>query len=130
MPHYFRPWAPGGTFFLAVVTLNRRRIFNSTVGRRILGKAVNQVKREFPFSLDAWVLLPDHFHAIWTLPEGDTNYSKRVGLIKAHFSKAARKWLHDESLMNPSRKIVGAAGEAPLQCLYFCIDALWRLRVS
>jgi len=130
MPHYLRPWVPGGTFFLTVVTLNRRRIFNSTVGRRILGKAVNQVKREFPFSLDAWVLLPDHFHAIWTLPEGDTNYSKRVGLIKAHFSKAARKWLHDESLMNPSRKIVGAAGEAPLQCLYFCIDALWRLRVS
>jgi len=130
MPHYLRPWVPGGTFFLTVVTLNRRRIFNSTVGRRILGKAVNQVKREFPFSLDAWVLLPDHFHAIWTLPEGDTNYSKRVGLIKAHFSKAARKWLHDESLMNPSWKIVGAAGEAPLQCLYFCIDALWRLRVS
>jgi putative transposase len=104
MPHYLRPWVPGGTFFLKLVTLDRRRIFNSPVGRRILGKVVNQVKREFPFSLDAWVLLPDHLHAIWTLPEGDTNYGKRVGLIKAHFSKAARKWLHDESLMNPSRR--------------------------
>jgi len=86
------------------VTLDRRRIFNSPVGPRILGKAVNQVKREFPFSLDAWVLLPNHLYAIWTLPEGYTYYGKRVGLIKAHFSKAARKWLHDESLLNPSRR--------------------------
>jgi putative transposase len=87
MPHYLRPWVPGGTFFLTVVTLDRRRFFNSPVGRGILGKAVNQVKGEFPFSLDAWVLLPDHLHAIWTIPEGDTNYGKRVGLIKAHFPR-------------------------------------------
>ena len=104
MPHYLRAWVPGGTFFLTVVTLDRRRIFDYPEGRRILGKAVNQVKGEFPFSLDAWVLLPDHLHAIWTLPKKDTNYGKRVGLIKAHFSRAAKKWLHDESLMNPSRR--------------------------
>ena len=71
---------------MTVVTLDRRKIFDYPEGRRSLGKAVYQVKGEFPFSLDAWVLLPDHLHAIWTLPKKDTNYGKRVGLIKAHFS--------------------------------------------
>jgi putative transposase len=57
---------------------------------------------------DWWVhfvlLMPDHLHFIWTLPGGDTDYGKRIGVIKAHFSKAAKPWFHDESLMNPSRR--------------------------
>jgi len=40
--------------------------------------------------LDAIVLLPDHLHCIWTLPDGDTNYSMRWGLIKKEFTKQAR----------------------------------------
>ncbi len=104
MPRYLRAWVPGGTFFLSVVTFNRRKIFNHPQGRRILGKAVNQIIGEFPFSLDAWVLMEDHLHTIWTLPKEDTNYGKRVGLIKAHFSKAAKIWFHDKSMMNLSRQ--------------------------
>ena len=79
MPHYLRAWVPGGTFFFTIATFGRRRIFNHSECRRILGKTVNQVRRDYPFSLDAWVLMPDHLHIIWTLPEGDTNYGKRVG---------------------------------------------------
>ncbi|MFZ0051522.1 MAG: transposase [Desulfobaccales bacterium] len=104
MPRYLRAWVPGGTFFLTVVTFNRRKIFNHPQGRRILRKAVNQIIGEFPFSLDAWVLMADHLHTIWTLPKGDTNYGKRVGLIKANFSKAAKIWFHDKSMMNLSRQ--------------------------
>jgi putative transposase len=104
MPHYIRAWVPGGSFFLTIATLERRKIFNHPKSLWILGKAVNGVKKEFPFSLDAWVLIPDHLHTIWTLPKGDTNYGKRVGLIKAYFSKAAKAWFHDESVMNPSRR--------------------------
>jgi putative transposase len=104
MPHYIRAWVPGGTFFLTIATLERRKIFDHQNNRQILGGAVNKVRREYPFSLDAWVLMPDHLHTIWTLPDGDTNYGKRVGLIKANFSKSAKTWLHDESLMNPSRR--------------------------
>jgi putative transposase len=104
MPHYLRAWVPGGTFFITVVTFDRRKIFNHPQGRRILGKTVHQVIREFPFSLDAWVLMPDHLHTIWTLPKGDTNYGKLVGLIKSNFSKAAKTWFHDEAMMNPSRR--------------------------
>lgn len=37
--------------------------------------------------MDAWVILPGHIHAIWTLPAGDRDFSTRWGLIKAGFSR-------------------------------------------
>jgi len=40
------------------------------------------------FHTDAWVVLPDHMHCIWTLPEDDTDYSGRWRAIKKRFSKA------------------------------------------
>lgn len=46
-----------------------------------------EVQSTHPFRIDAWVLLPEHLHCIWTLPEGDMNFSKRWGLIKANFSR-------------------------------------------
>lgn len=38
--------------------------------------------------IDGWVVLPEHMHAIWTLPEGDDDFSSRWKLIKTHFSKS------------------------------------------
>jgi putative transposase len=32
-------------------------------------------------------ILPDHVHALWTLPDGDADYSKRWSLIKGRFSR-------------------------------------------
>lgn len=49
--------------------------------------AVRQTMAERPFRIDAWVVLPDHLHAIWTLPEGDAEYSVRWGAIKARFAR-------------------------------------------
>lgn len=40
------------------------------------------VERRFPFETIAIVLLPDHLHAIWTLPNGDSNYAIRWARIK------------------------------------------------
>ena len=37
------------------------------------------------------VVLPDHLHAVWTLPEGDSDFPVRWGQIKARFSKAIPK---------------------------------------
>ena len=34
----------------------------------------------------AVVILPDHIHFIWTLPDGDRDYSRRVGRIKVLFN--------------------------------------------
>jgi putative transposase len=48
---------------------------------------VAKVKKANPFRIDAIVVLPDHLHCIWTLPDGDADFSTRWGLIKAAFSR-------------------------------------------
>jgi putative transposase len=87
MPQYIRAKQPGGTFFFTVVTYRRRQLFYEINNRLLLKRVIMEVKSNHPFTIDAWVLLPEHLHCIWTLPEGDTDFSKRWGLIKAKFSK-------------------------------------------
>jgi putative transposase len=40
-----------------------------------------------PFAIDAMVVLPDHLHTIWTLPEGDSDFSSRWKMVKGAFSR-------------------------------------------
>ncbi len=54
----------------------------------VLRQAVRVTKAERPFRIDAWVVLPDHMHAVWTLPEGDRDFSTRWSVIKARFTRA------------------------------------------
>jgi putative transposase len=58
---------------------------------RLLREAFRSVRRAQPFAIDAIVVLPDHLHCIWTLPEGDANYSNRWRLIKARFARGLTK---------------------------------------
>ena len=53
----------------------------------LLRQAFRHVMEWHPFIIDAFVLLPDHLHCIWTLPEGDMDFSKRWRLIKSYFTK-------------------------------------------
>ena len=52
-----------------------------------LREAVASVRAERPFRVEAWVALPDHMHAVWTLPEGDADHSQRGRLIKTRVSR-------------------------------------------
>jgi REP element-mobilizing transposase RayT len=54
------------------------------------GEAIREVMAERPFEAKAWVLLPNHLHCIWELPEGDTNYSIRWALIKKGFTRSMK----------------------------------------
>lgn len=54
----------------------------------VLRAAVRVTKAERPFRIDAWVVLPDHMHAVWTLPEGDADYPVRMAAIKSRFTRA------------------------------------------
>jgi putative transposase len=92
MPDYRRWFVPGGTVFLTVVTYRRRPILTTEPGRRILHKAVETVRKKRPFELFATVLLPDHWHVIMRLPQGDCNYSVRIKRIKEEFTVA---WLSE-----------------------------------
>lgn len=53
-----------------------------------------KVKYWHPFELEAFVILPDHMHVLWTLPEGDENFSTRWRLIKEAFTRAYLKTNH------------------------------------
>ena len=87
MPDYRRLSIPGGTYFFTVNLLERRL---DTLVRHIdaLPEAVRTTRRERPFHIDAWVVLPDHMHCIWTLPPGDDDFSNRWKVIKIRFVQA------------------------------------------
>ncbi len=88
MSRYIRPKLPGATVFFTVALADRR---SDLLVRRIgaLREAVAAVRAERPFGIEAWVVLPDHLHAVWTLPQGDADFSTRWKEIKARFTKAA-----------------------------------------
>ena len=87
MPDYRRNRVPGGTFFFTVNLLDRR---SDLLVTRIdtLRNAVRKVRDRTPFHIDAWVVLPDHMHCLWTLPEGDADFPGRWRAIKIAFSKS------------------------------------------
>jgi putative transposase len=67
---YRRATIAGGTFFFTVTLAERsRRLLTEHVD--VLRSVVAEVKNRHPFDIDAFVVLPDHVHAIWTLPPGD-----------------------------------------------------------
>jgi putative transposase len=88
MPEYRRPQIPGGTFFITIVTYKRFPILTDPRARAILNDVWHVVTERFPFTTDAICLLPDHIHALITLPEEETNFSIRIREIKRLFTKA------------------------------------------
>lgn len=87
MSNYLRPRLPGASIFFTV-TLQQRgtQLLVEHIAR--LREAVAVTRAERPFQIDAWVVLPDHMHCVWTLPEGDSDFSTRWRLIKSRFSRA------------------------------------------
>jgi putative transposase len=90
MPNYRRAFVPGGCWFFTVNLLERR---TTLLVDRIdsLRESVVGIRRKYPFDIDAFVVLPNHIHAIWTLPPGDTDFSTRWRLIKTSFAKSLPK---------------------------------------
>lgn len=87
MPHFTRAQQPGGTFFFTLVSAARRPILTERAVRIALRSAIRQTRNEIPFTIDAWVLMPDHIHCMLALQEEHSDYSKIIGKIKARTSK-------------------------------------------
>ena len=96
MTNYRRYRIDGGTYFFTVNLAERQR---SLLTERIdaLREAFRVVKNAHPFVIDAVVVLPEHLHTIWTLPQGDADFSLRWRQIKSAFSSAIEK---DERISN------------------------------
>ncbi len=87
MPNYRRAHVPGGTFFFTLVTNGRRPLLADITAQKLLGDCFREGKVRWPFEMNTVVLLPDHLHAIWSLPSGDAGYSLRWSWIKKEFTK-------------------------------------------
>jgi putative transposase len=87
---YRRSRAPGGTYFFTIVTQGRKKILCVGDNPRLLKNGIDCVQARRPFTIDAIVLLLDHLHCIWTLPENDADFSTRWMLIKSAFTRQLR----------------------------------------
>ncbi len=86
MTDYRRNYIKGGTYFFTVNLAERKqKLLIEDVD--ILREAFRTVKQAHPFKIDAIVILPDHLHTIWTLPENDADFSLRWRQIKSTFSR-------------------------------------------
>jgi putative transposase len=96
---YRRARTLGGTYFFTVNLANRA---SSLLTKRIdvLRESVRRVKQHYPFHILAWVVLPDHMHAIWSMPEQDSDYSTRWRLIKQRFSRS----IEPQEMIRSSRR--------------------------
>jgi putative transposase len=105
MPDDRRHRIAGATYFF---TVNLRDRNSSLLVDKIdvLRHTVTRVQTLMPFHVDAWVVLPDHMHCLWTLPDEDGNFPKRWQAIKMGFSRMITR---DEPL-SPSRRKRGERG--------------------
>jgi len=93
MPNYRRAFVPGGCSFFTVNLLERRE---TLLVEHIdaLRNGMERKRKRYPFVIDAVVVLPDHIHAVWTLPPKDADFSVRWRLIKSRFAQTLPKREH------------------------------------
>jgi len=95
MVFYRRNYVPGGTYFFTLTLRNRSsRLLTDNIDS--LRQAFNTVKIQHPFIMKAFVVLPEHLHVIWQLPDDDMDYPVRWKKIKTLFSKQVQT-NHNES---------------------------------
>jgi len=105
MSVYRRNYLECGTYFFTVNLLDRKkRLLVDYVD--CLRESVAKVRRKRPFYIDAWVVLPDHMHAVWTLPEGDADYSGRWREIKKVFNR----YIPSDEFLSRARQQQGERG--------------------
>ncbi|MGK7244640.1 REP-associated tyrosine transposase [Buttiauxella agrestis] len=87
MSNYRRMRVAGGTWFFTVNLHDRQ---SDLLTRKIveLRQSIRKVKQRYPFEINAWIILPDHMHCVWTLPANDSHYSQRWRAIKKTFTKS------------------------------------------
>ena len=85
---YRRILIEGACYAFTVVTHQRQSIFSDPQTVQLLDDVIDKVRGRHPFEIEAHVVLPDHLHTLWTLPDGDAKYATRWRLIKEAFTRA------------------------------------------
>ena len=97
MSNYRRAYERGGCYFFTVVTYGRRPWRTQPDIYQRLREAFRHVASARPFRVDAIVVLPDHLHCIWQMPETDSDFSTRWRLIKHFVSRSANTILSERN---------------------------------
>jgi putative transposase len=84
---YRRVFIPGASYFFTLITYQRARIFSDATNVERWRCATKKIQRTRPFVVEAEVIMPDHLHVIWALPQTDSDYATRIRLIKTAFTK-------------------------------------------
>src|SRR5665213_4067224 len=101
MPRYVR--AKGSVLFFTVVLADRSsNLLVNQIDR--LRRVYRTVQQRRPFETIAICVLPDHIHAVWTMPEGDADFSTRWSLIKTGFSRGLDPRLRSASKIGKREK--------------------------
>jgi putative transposase len=105
MPNYRRATVSGATYFFTVTTHHHQKFLLDSDVRAALRAAIGRVREIMPFTIDAWVLLPDHMHCIWTLPVDDDDYSTRWRIIKTVVTQRCGERLTNDRFQTSRRKV-------------------------
>jgi putative transposase len=84
---YRRVFMPGASYFFTLITHRRARHFSEATNVDRWRRAVAKVQRTRPFIVEAEVVMLDHLHMIWSLPQADADYATRIRLVKTAFTK-------------------------------------------
>lgn len=84
---YRRAFHPGATYFFTVNLADRTSDL-LTKNLDLLRDVVRRVRWAHLFEIIAWIVLPDHVHALWEMPPTDSDFATRWALIKGGFSRA------------------------------------------
>ncbi len=104
------PPRPTSTHFFSVRLLGRNRTL-LTDHIDLLRRAVKEVRESHPFAIDAWVVLPDHMHAVWSVPVDGTTCGQRWGAIKGKFTRGLRSaQVLSANEMRAAKEVLGHAG--------------------
>ena len=94
MTDYRRLYVNGAMWFFTVNLAHRHHNSLLVDEINLLRESFRYVKERHSFTINAIVIMPEHLHCIWTLPDGDTDYSTRWKLLKSYFSRAIPKGEH------------------------------------
>jgi putative transposase len=104
MQRYRRDKLPGTSYFFTVNTYHRQQVLTTPPFYNALKSAIKEVRANFPFDIEAVVLLPDHLNCVWKMPETDADYGVRWSQIKRKVSQQCRDYLNQNSSNSKSKR--------------------------
>ena len=102
------------TYLVTAVTAQRRRLFQVTGTAELLERTILDYHAQGKFLLHAFVIIPDHFHALIT-PAADVSLEKSMQFIQGGFSFRLKSkldvWMRsfNESQISTGEKFVSCA---------------------